>query len=191
MAETACGVILAAGAGRRFGGGKLVADVDGKPLLQWAIDAACRSSCLDRVVVVLGADAAAISARISFGRAETVLCERWIEGQAASLRCGVDAARPADWFAILLGDMPLVTSEIIERLMEVTRSAQPVPAASRAVWHGRPGHPVLLSSTLAPRLMQLRGDVGARSVLAGVDVLEIECGSGSYADIDTEADLQR
>ena len=191
MVETACGVILAAGAGRRFGGGKLLVDLDGKPLLQWAVDAACRSSCLDRVVVVLGADAAVISARINFGRAETVLCEQWVEGQAASLRCGVDAARPADWFAILLGDMPFVTSEIIGRLMEVARSAQPVPAAARAVWQGHPGHPVLLSSTLAPRLMALRGDVGARSVLAGVDVLEIEFGSGSYADIDTAADLQR
>src|SRR5438132_10270294 len=76
------GLILAAGESRRFGPQpKLLAELDGRPLLEHAIRAQCATPQLERVVVVLGANAAEISAAIDFGRAEPVICERWRHGQ--------------------------------------------------------------------------------------------------------------
>ena len=86
----AAGLILAAGGGTRFGSSpKLLADLSGRPLLEWAVTAACSVPELTRVVVVLGAHAQMVRAGVDFGRAQIVVCEDWESGQAASLRCGL------------------------------------------------------------------------------------------------------
>jgi molybdenum cofactor cytidylyltransferase len=86
------GLVLAAGAGRRFGDTpKQLAELHGRPLLQHAVDAAVAADVLERVVVVLGARAEEVRGAIDFGRAEPVVCSEWDEGQAASLRCGLRA----------------------------------------------------------------------------------------------------
>ena len=88
----AAGLILAAGAGTRFGAQtKQLAELRGKPLLQHAVDA--MNAALERAVVVLGHDADAIRAAVDFGGAETVLCEDWAQGQGFSLRAGRGGAR--------------------------------------------------------------------------------------------------
>jgi len=84
------GLILAAGAGTRFGAQtKQLADLRGKPLLQHAVDA--MNAALERAVVVLGHDAEAIRAAVDFGPAEVVVCEDWARGQGFSLRAGAAA----------------------------------------------------------------------------------------------------
>src|ERR1700753_3510513 len=86
------GLLLAAGGGPRFASSpKQLADFHGRPLLEWAVRAQCDVAELSRVVVVLGASAAAVRDGVRFGRAETVVCEEWESGQAWSLRCGVAA----------------------------------------------------------------------------------------------------
>ena len=86
-----CGLILAAGAGTRFGEQpKLLAELDGRPLLEHSVAAQCKVAELERIAVVLGAFAEEILERVDFMRAEPVVCERWAEGQAASLRCGIE-----------------------------------------------------------------------------------------------------
>jgi CTP:molybdopterin cytidylyltransferase MocA len=188
---TTCGVVLAAGAGRRFGGAKQLAPLDGRPLLQHAVDAACAAGALDRVVVVLGAAAPDITPALAFGRAEVVVCADWEEGLAASLRCGVAAAGTADWVVVTLGDEPALP---VAALTTVVAAAQQAPAAAgavRALWNGRPGHPVALRAAVAARAAQLHGDVGARALLGDTAVLEVECGHlGSPVDVDTPADLE-
>ncbi len=93
------GLILAAGAGTRFGGSgersKLLAELDGRPLVEHAIRVACAVTELERVVVVLGCRADELRARVDFGRAEAVECPDWERGQSASLRCGVEALEGA------------------------------------------------------------------------------------------------
>ncbi len=89
------GIVLAAGAGRRFGGAKQLARLDGRPLLAHVLDRAWAVPALDQIVVVLGAHGAAIRAEVDFEGVEVVECADWAEGQAASLRAGVAAAGAA------------------------------------------------------------------------------------------------
>jgi CTP:molybdopterin cytidylyltransferase MocA len=80
-----------------------------------------------------------------------------------------------------LGDSPTLTPAVIRRMLVATDGA-------RAVYGGRPGHPVLLGPAQLALVGELRGDTGARELL-GAGAL-IECGDlASGRDIDTTADL--
>lgn len=181
------GLVLAAGAGVRFGsgsdsGGKLLAELDGRPLLEWAVAAACAVPALERVVVVLGSRADEVLASVRFGRAEPVVCAEWARGQAASLRCGLRALEVCSKVVVTLGDAPLVTSDVIARFVGE-------PGGTRAVYDGRPGHPVVLGPEQLAALASLSGDRGARDLLRGGPVVEVGhlcCGR----DVDTPDDLE-
>jgi molybdenum cofactor cytidylyltransferase len=180
------GLILAAGAGTRFGErSKLLAELEGRPLLEHAVAAQCAVPEVERVVVVLGASADEILGSVDFMRAEPVVCSRWAEGQALSLRCGIEAfsARGSVRRVIVtLGDQPRVTPALIARFVSE-------PPGTRAVYDGRPGHPVLLGPVQMRAIAGLRGDRGARDLLEGGG--RIECGSLSAArDVDTPEDLE-
>jgi molybdenum cofactor cytidylyltransferase len=180
------GLILAAGAGTRFGpdSSKLLAELDGRPLLEHAIRAQCAVPELERVVVVLGARAEEVLARVELLRAEPVVCSEWSDGQSASLRCGVRALTSlgADRVIVTLGDQPLITSAVISRFVHERPGA-------RAVYRGRPGHPVLLGPTELAAVSELSGDHGARALLAHGPTVECsELCSGR--DVDTPDDLE-
>jgi CTP:molybdopterin cytidylyltransferase MocA len=182
-ADEVAGLILAAGGGTRFGEpAKLLADLGGRPLLQWAVDAQCAVTELSRVVVVLGAHADEIGEQVRFGRAETVVCVDWASGQAESLRCGLAALAGAGKVIVTLGDAPLVAPAVIARFTGE-------PPRTRAGYHGRPGHPVVLGREEITTLMTLSGDRGARDLLRGGPVIEVGhlC---SGRDVDTPEDLE-
>lgn len=177
------GLVLAAGAGTRFGDEpKQLAEVAGRPLLEWAVRAQCDAHVLGRVVVVLGSSAARIRAAVEFGRAEVVVCPDWDAGQSASLRFALARLADAEKVVVTLGDAPLMTSAVIERF------AGEAPG-TRAVYHGRPGHPVVLGSEQIAALTMLDGDIGARRLLDGGPVIEIGHIS-SGRDVDTPEDLE-
>lgn len=183
-----CGLILAAGAGTRFGSQpKLLAELGGRPLLERAIGAQCSVPELERVVVVLGAYAEEVRARVEFGRAEAVVCERWQEGQSASLRRGLEELAGADKVLVTLGDQPLLTAEVVARFV-------PEPPGTRAVYGGQPGHPVVLGPDQIRSLMSLTGDRGAREVLRGGPEIELGTlgeGHNLARDVDTPEDLEK
>ena len=85
------GIVLAAGEGKRFGGPKQVAVLDGRPLLEHAVRAMLAVPALDPVVVVLGAHADAVREQVDLGGVDVVVCDRWADGQSASLQAGVAA----------------------------------------------------------------------------------------------------
>jgi CTP:molybdopterin cytidylyltransferase MocA len=176
------GLILAAGAGSRYGRSpKLLADLGGRPVLQHAIEAQCSVAELERSVVVLGAHADEILDAVDFMRAQPVVCERWRHGMSASLRCGVEALGDAERVVITLGDEPLMTPEIIARFLHA-------PPGTRATYDGQPGHPVVFGPQQLRAIRVLRGDRGARELLRGGPT--IECGDlGTRGDVDTLADL--
>ena len=182
-----CGLVLAAGAGTRYGSGsKLLAELEGRPLIEHAVAAQCAVPELERVVVVLGAFAEEILARADFMRAEPVVCERWEEGQALSLRWGIECLTdgPSDVRKVIvtLGDQPRMTPELIARFVGE-------PPATRASYSGRPGHPVVLGPVQMRAIRSLRGDQGARELLQGGGRIECETLSAAL-DVDTPEDLE-
>jgi molybdenum cofactor cytidylyltransferase len=185
----AAGLILAAGAGTRFGARtKQLAQLRGKPLLQHAVDT--MNAALERTVVVLGHDADAIRARIDFGGATVVLCEDWAQGQGFSLRAGVAAALAgdADAVVITLGDQPFITPRVITGALLRLDGFDAV----RALYDGEPGHPVVLSRPVMDAVGELEGDAGARELLARFRVNRWEAGHlASAVDVDTVEALER
>jgi molybdenum cofactor cytidylyltransferase len=180
-----CGLILAAGEGTRFGPEpKLLAELNGRPLVEHAIRAQCGVGELERIVVVLGAHADRLLAQVDFVRAEPVVCETWAEGQAASLRRGAEELRDASKVVVTLGDEPLITSETVARFVSE-------PPGARAVYDGRPGHPVVLGPDHLRALLTLTGDHGARDLLAGGRTIELGDRRGMGRDVDTTEDLER
>jgi molybdenum cofactor cytidylyltransferase len=180
------GLVLAAGGGTRFGASpKQLADFHGRPLLEWAVRAQCDVAELSRVVVVLGSHAEAVRDGVRFGPAETVVCEQWESGQAWSLRRGVGfltEGGDVSKVIVTLGDAPLVTPEVIRMFVGQ-------PPRARAVYGGRPGHPVVLGPEEITALTSLAGDEGARGLLRGGPQVEVGhlC---SGRDVDTPEDLE-
>jgi molybdenum cofactor cytidylyltransferase len=185
------GVVLAAGAGRRFGGGKQLAELDGRPLLEHAV-AEAEQSGLEARFVVLGANAEKILATVDLHGHEAVVCADWDEGMAATLRAGVSAARAAGADAILitLGDQPRVTAEAMARVLGARGGPDGTSRAVRASYDGVPGHPALLEGSLFEALLALRGDEGARDVFKSANTHLVVCDDVAVpTDVDVIDDL--
>jgi CTP:molybdopterin cytidylyltransferase MocA len=179
-------LVLAAGAGRRFGGTKQLAPLDGRPLLEHALRAV---EALTPRVVVLGHAAEQVRVSVDLHGARPVFCEQWEEGQAASLRAGVAALGDVDAAVIALGDMPGVTPAAVAAVVAAWDGEAD---AVRATYEGAPGHPILLARTLLDRAGELRGDVGFRPLLERARVLTAEAGHlADPRDVDTREGLTR
>jgi len=190
-AEHVAAVVLAAGEGRRFGSQKLLAPLRDRPLLQHALDAA-NASALAPIVVVLGADADAIAAGIRPGRARIVRNPDHATGQAGSLQVGLRSLDTSDAVVVVLGDQPNVTAALLDALVVAQRSSG-APAVV-CVQDGRRSPPTLLHRDLWVEVDALRGDTGARDVLArhgDVVALDVVSCLGRLDDIDTQEDRER
>ena len=190
-------IVLAAGSGARFGGGKLMAPFRGHPLIHGAL-ASAFAAPVSAVTVVTGADlrvgdeaAAWASARGAETRLRIVHATRHAEGMAASLSVGIASlSRHATGVFVFLGDMPLIPPAIPWDL------AQALGAGASAVapmLEGRRGHPVLFGRTLFPALRAASGDEGGRRILAalGAGLILVEApDDGVLFDIDRPDDLR-
>ncbi|MGU3653884.1 nucleotidyltransferase family protein [Mycolicibacterium sp. A43C] len=180
MAERyAAGVVLAAGAGTRFGMPKVLA-AEGEWLAA-AVAALHGGGCAE-VLVVLGAAQVSVPAP-----ACAVLAPDWAKGLSASLRAGLAAVSryDVDFAVITVVDTPDVGADVVRRVLDA--AATSTSGLARAVFGGRPGHPVVIAGRHWPALTeQLHGDVGAGPFLRGRDdVIAVECGDlATGADID-------
>ena len=187
-------VVLAAGAGTRFGGGKLRAEWRGKPLIRWAVEAACASPA-GSVAVVTGADPeVGAAARCDCVAPLVVIgAHDWAEGLSASLRAGFSSAPfGADGVFVFLGDMPRTPHDLPARLAQAL--AAPGIKAAAPVFQGRRGHPVLVGKALADQVATITGDVGLNAVLDALGpalaLVEVE-DDGVLFDVDTPDQLER
>ncbi|KAA9165752.1 nucleotidyltransferase family protein [Amycolatopsis acidicola] len=185
MAETA-GLLLAAGAGRRFGRPKALVELDGEPLVRRALRVLTEGGC-GPVRVVLGAQAEDARALLP-DPSIAVYAEDWAAGMGASLRAGLRALPPADAVLVHLVDLPGVTPEVVRRMLEWSSPE----VVARAAYEGKPGHPVLFGRRWWPAIAEsANGDRGARDWLkTREDVRLVDCSElGSGTDVDTPADL--
>ncbi len=169
------GLVLAAGAGRRYGGPKALVEVGGRLLVERALGTLREGGC-GPLVVVLGAGAAEVTARAELSGAVAVVNEGWPTGMGSSLRAGLAAlgGTGAEAVVVLLVDTPGVTPAAVRRVM-----AHAAPEAlAGATYGGQPGHPVLLGRAHWAGVAESAvGDVGARRYLsAHADlVLPVPC----------------
>lgn len=190
--------MLAAGAGSRFGGGKLLAPWAGGALLDGALAAAFAAPAA-RVIVVTGSDAARVGAAAQafagkIGEASRLLVVHaadHTEGMGASLR-RVAAELPKDCAGVFvfLGDMPRIPHSVLADLADAARAGAP---AAAPVFEGQRGHPVLIGAELVPQLAALSGDAGARAILKdlGERMALVEApDDGVLFDVDRPQDLQ-
>jgi molybdenum cofactor cytidylyltransferase len=170
---TPAAIVLAAGRGTRFAAGpKLLAPLDGKPLVRHVAEAAAASAARP-VLVVTGYRAAEVEACLAGLPVAFVPNPSYADGLSTSLRAGF-AALPegAPAAIVLLGDMPTVSAALIDRLLAAWGEAG-APAALVPAFAGRRGNPVVLSAALRPEIARLTGDAGAGPLLRGrADVRE-------------------
>lgn len=185
-------ILLAAGAGSRFGGDKLLAEFEGRPLIEHALSM-LRDAPLDETVVVVGGDAGRLRQVCEPYRVRIVENPDWVEGQSTSVRAGLRAMSPGARAAVVsLADQPLVGTGAVKRLVEAFERGATVAVA---VYGGKRRNPVLFAREMWPMLIEeLSGDEGARAVLRHHPelVTEVPCDDvADPVDVDTREDLLR
>lgn len=188
-------IVLAAGRGVRFGGDKLLAALNGAPLITGAL-ASALAAPVRRVLVAVGDDprlADALQAAAPPSAADRLVLipvPQAAEGMSASLRTAAAAASPEiDGVFVFLGDMPAIATETPVRLAAALDGPGRIVAPVHA---GRRGHPVLFGGGWLPALKTLTGDQGARAVIAtagsSLRLVEVD-DPGVLLDIDRPEDL--
>lgn len=197
--NTAC-LVLAAGRGSRLGGGKLLLPWQGRPIILHVLETLGRIPLFTSITVVLGYKANAMQRAIAAlpkGPAPLYPVENphWHEGQSASLRAGLEAVAAGqpgpDCVLVALGDQPLVQSATIEALLAAHACRRPLATAPQ--YRGQRGNPVIFSRSLFPRMLEIRGDKGARDLLAalGEGLLPLPVDDpGVVFDVDTQEAYQ-
>jgi molybdenum cofactor cytidylyltransferase len=184
------GILLAAGAARRFGGDKLMAQLPVGGCVA-AAAAGNLAAGVDRVIAVVRPGNEALSKTLATAGCEVHVFADADAGMGASLAFGVRAAAGADGWLIALADMPWIRPETIRRVSECLRGG----ALICAPVHGdQRGHPVGFAAGLEDELAVLGDDTGAREVVrrhqGALETLPV-IDPGVLADIDTPSDLTR
>lgn len=182
---TLAAVVLAAGAGRRFGGGKMSAPFRGQPLVRHAIRTA-RAAPVAQVIVVCPPDLG-----IGDWPDRPPVCALRVASDAlsTSLKAGIAAAQGADGAFVFLGDMPLVPHGVAHDLARALGDS----FAAIPRHEGRSGHPVLFAARAFPDLLGLKGDAGAGALLKGrSDLVFVDCTVETILlDVDQAEDIAR
>jgi molybdenum cofactor cytidylyltransferase len=197
------GLLLAAGLGRRFGGAKLAAPLDGRPLVAHILDTlrdAVDDGTLARGLVVAASDRSALGdVRVVRGAAqglglEVVTNDAPEDGLSGSLQVGLKAleAMPVDAVLVLLADQPRTPPGVLSAMVaEWRRTAAPIVVPRYGGAGGAPGNPVLLARAVWPIAGTLRGDSGMSAVARQrpdlVAYLDVE---GANPDVDRPEDLE-
>jgi len=188
-------LVLAAGRSRRMAplNKLLVADAAGTPMIARVVDQVLASHARP-VIVVTGHERERVEEALSGRPVLFTHAEDYAQGLSASLKSGLAALPPdAEGVMVCLGDMPLVTGEMMDRLMAAFD-----PEEGRAIvlptYRGKQGNPMIWAARFVPQMMAITGDVGARHLLGQhLDVAhEVEMASDAVLrDFDTAESLKR
>ncbi|MEM0173697.1 MAG: nucleotidyltransferase family protein [Sulfolobaceae archaeon] len=175
-------IVLAGGEGKRFGGNKLIVKVGGKMLIQYVLEAL---EGLDRVIV----GGKYIRDLIENFPSEIIIYNPfWKEGMSTSLKLGLRFFNNYDGVIIALGDMPLITREIVQKIINAYDNCKAVVP----VYGDNFGNPVLIGKELYKEIEKIVGDIGARYIIKNLkkeEICKVECGEEVVIDVDTPEDL--
>ena len=182
-------VVLAAGSATRFGRTKQLEFIEGTTLVARAVSTA-RDVCGPRNVLVTGHDSSDVVAAAGDGMGFFVVNERFEEGMGSSIAAGVSAvSHVADAILLMLADQPLITADHLNAMVGAWGGPDDIVTTSFA---DTQGPPVLFPRSAFPRLRELSGDTGARSVVEdwqfSVKTIQFD---DAAVDIDTAGDLTR
>ncbi|MCR4431128.1 MAG: nucleotidyltransferase family protein [Tepidanaerobacteraceae bacterium] len=157
-----CGIILAAGEGKRAGGKKLSRKIKSLTLLEWTLRNASVAN-LEKLIVVTGYEKDFAEKLCLKYNVEPVYNEKYASGMSWSLKKGLSALpKDISGFVIILGDMPFVKTETIDNLVHVFKEHNGIVIPT---YSGEMGHPRVFSAKYKAELMNITGDVGARMVV--------------------------
>jgi molybdenum cofactor cytidylyltransferase len=182
-------LLLAAGSATRFGSNKLLHPLPHEVPI--AVQAARHLKAVfsEPVLAVVRPDSDRLKEFLEKENCQVVVCDNAAEGMGASLACAVRAARNAQGFVIALADMPFIRTSTIAAVRDALAAGAPMVAP---YFRARRGHPVGLAATFRGELEALKGDEGARKIIAAREqsLLKIPVGDpGVLRDIDTPDDL--
>ncbi len=190
MTANICGILLAAGASKRFGSDKLMHPLAGQDPVALAALANLRAA-IPYVIAVVRPGVPALENLLSEAGATVILCANADEGMGASLATAVGASGDVAGWVVTLADMPYIRPETIEKIAASLAAGAAIVAPA---YRGERGHPVGLSARFRPQLQALRGDEGARSIIRlnedSVTLIDVN-DPGVCQDIDTPDDLRR
>jgi len=185
--HTIVAIVLAAGSATRFGGGKVLAPLDGQALLTHVIGAAGRAGI--SVTVVTPPDDRVGSVARAAG-ASTVINPDPSRGLSSSLAVGLSAlAGSADAAVVLLADQPTIETAVIAAVIAAWRTDPASPWRIR--YDDGPGHPVLLPAHHWDAATGGQGDRGAKDALDALGVREVRFSGRIPPDVDRPDDLER
>jgi molybdenum cofactor cytidylyltransferase len=185
-------IVLAAGKSSRMGSNKMLADFHDKPLLLTTVER-LKASAVDEVIVITGHQHAEVEAALKGLPVHVAHNPNYADGLSTSLRVGVTAAKGSDAVLVCLGDMPIVQSSTIDRLIAAFNPTEHRSIVVPTVG-GQWGNPVLWGQEHFARLTSLSGDRGARSLIGDLKSEATEVvttDEGILQDVDTPEALER
>jgi len=188
-----CGIILAAGEGKRMGKVKLTLPLGDKQLIEWVLQAVKLAPLDKYFLVVRPEDKEMIKIGESWG-AEIVLNPEYRSGMSSSIRKALYqiSSEVVEGIFILLGDQPLINPSIIYKMLKAF-----TPGKREIVvpfYKDKPGNPVLFDNYWKEELMKLSGDVGGRVLIKAYPerIKRVKIPDESiFLDIDREEDYEK
>lgn len=192
LTNVTAGIILAAGQSRRMGAlNKMTVEVHNKPMVRHVAEAALGSQ-VEAIFVITGHKRNEVKQALAGLEVNRHYNPDYKDGLSTSLACGIKAL-PSDFMnaLVLLGDMPFITAEMIDRLIE--KASQNPDHIIVATHEGKRGNPVLWPRRFFEELTTIQGDVGARHIMAANHdrVVEVELGKAASLDLDTPEAVQQ
>lgn len=185
-------IVLAAGKSTRMGQQKLLMPFEGRSMVATVANKIA-GSVSSRTIVVTGSDRGKIEEELEAYPVFFINNERFEEGMLTSVKAGVAATDPeTDGYLVLLGDQPMVSEAVINRLISVFQKGG--KGLLIPVFRGKRGHPVLIGSKYKNEIKILNPEIGLRDLFLKHpdDIQEIEVELAEVLrDIDTPGDYER
>ncbi len=194
MDETNIGIIiLAAGASSRLGKPKQLVKFQYKTLISRTIETAIQTRCKD-IIVVLGSNTESVKEEIKNFPVQICINNNWQNGMASSIKCGLEELLAThsklNAAIIMLCDQPFIESKHIDLLIETfTHSKKPIIAAK---YKNIAGVPAFFSCEVFDELLKMKGDKGARKIIAeNPDLVQTVAIVEAEFAIDTPEDIKK